>query len=68
MLCDTPTRKGKQCRVPVDPSLHPTTCHIHMPEGKFQKNRNPNYKPKNIKMKLSEDEVEIIRYWRENGL
>ena len=65
MFCDTPTRKGKPCRVPVDINLHPTTCHIHISNGNFQKKlKNPRVN-QNIQTFLNEDEKNIIRYWKD---
>lgn len=64
--CDTPTYKGRQCRIPVDIRLHPTTCHVHMPNGNFQKKlRAGEVIPRKIQPILSDDEKDIIRYWKD---
>jgi hypothetical protein len=34
--CDAITRKGRRCFVNVDVNIHPTKCHVHAPNGKFQ--------------------------------
>lgn len=64
ILCDTPTNKGKQCYQYVDTEVHPTSCHIHRPNGNFQhqkrlgnlkRDKQPKEKLRDIKMSIASE-------------